>query len=149
MIQSLNITNGTGTITLGFFAGSVSFSIDNQTELGDETDRFDPIAWSDIRAGDFLEVNALLNDNQIIATEVRFKNTSHDVIQGPVESPVVNNEVTLFGLKFITTGAAFEDANDKTISSVDFFKQVIPGDLVKVQDDLATDGIANEVEFED
>jgi hypothetical protein len=148
-VQSVSIANGTGTITLGFFAGSVSFSIDNQSELGDETNMFDPIAWTDIRSGQFLEVKALLNGSQIIATEVRLKNPDDEVVQGPVESFAAGNEVTLFGLTYITTGADFEDANDAPISSASFFAQVKQGDLVKIQDDLATDGIADEVEFED
>jgi len=148
-VQSLSIANGTGTITLAFAAGSISFSIDNQTQLDDETNTFDPIAWSDIRSMDFLEVKALLNGSQIIATEVRLKNPDDEVVQGPVESFVASNEVTLFGLTYMTTGAQFENANDALIDSDEFFTQVKQGDLVKIQDNLAADGIADEVEFED
>jgi hypothetical protein len=148
-VQSVNIVNGTGTITLAFAAGSVSFAIDNQTELGDETNTFDPIAWTDISTGNFLEVKALLNASQIVATEVRLETTADELIRGPVESFVAGNEVSLFGLTYMTTGAAFEDANDQTISSGYFYTQLSLGRLVKIQDNFTADGYANEVEFED
>jgi hypothetical protein len=150
-VQSVNIVNGTGTITLAFAAGSVSFAINNQTELGDETNTFDPIAWTDISTGNFLEVKALLNGTQIVATEVRLKNPSDEVVQGPVESFVSGNEVTLLGLTFMTIGADFEDAIDQPIDSGIFYTQLSLGRVVKIQDNLlpTPDGIANEVEFED
>jgi hypothetical protein len=148
-VQSLDVTNGIGSVTLAFATGSVSFSIDSQTELGDETDTFDPIAWSDIRAGDYLTVKALLNNNQIVATEVRLKTLDDELVQGPVESFVIGTEVVVFGLTYLTAGASFEDENDVPINSVLFYAQLTQGRLVKIQDDSPADGAANEVEFED
>jgi hypothetical protein len=45
---------------------------------------------------------------------------------------------------------AFEDANDQPFPNGgdDFFSLVSPGDLVKIEDTVPVNGIADEVEFE-
>ncbi len=148
-VQALDIANGSGTITLGFAAGNVSFEVNSQTELDDETDTFDPLSLSDLRTGDFLEVEALLSGSQLIATEVRLEEPDDELVQGPVESFVSGGEITILGLTFQTAGAEFEDDDDQSLTPGAFFSQLDDGDLVKITDDLPADGVADEVEFED
>jgi Domain of unknown function (DUF5666) len=148
-VQSLDVANGVGTVTLEFAAGTVSFSIDNKTELGDETDTFDPLQLADIRAGDFLTVKALINGDQIIATEVRLEHPNQEKVRGPVDSFISNSEITLLGLTFSTAGAEFEDDNNNSVSSTTFYSQLSNGAIVEVEDDLPADGVADEVELKD
>jgi Domain of unknown function (DUF5666) len=143
-VQALDVANGTGTITLGFAAGTVSFNVDNQTELGDETNRFDPLTLADISVGDFLEIKALMNAGIIQATEVRLDNDDEQKVRGPVDSFVNGTQITVLGLTYSTEGAEFEGS-----SSEDFYAQLSVGDLVEIEDDLPADGVADEVELKD
>lgn len=148
-VQSVDIANGTGTIVLGFAAGNVSFMVDQETESEDETDSFEGFSVSDIRTGDFLEVQALMNGPQIVATELRLREIDDELIEGPVDQFVSNNEITLLGITYRTAGASFENANDQPISGAAFYSVLGSGDTVKIEDKLPADGIADEVEFED
>ncbi|GAB1263292.1 DUF5666 domain-containing protein [Aurantivibrio infirmus] len=147
-IQSLNINNNSGDITLAFSTGNLVFSVNSQTELRDQTGNFNPLTLADLRTGDFLEVRAFLNNAQITATEVRLDDPDDDIIQGPVESFVSGNEIVIFGITFSTPGEIFEDANDAPISSSNFFSQLTQGMIVKIKDDSPANGVADEVEFE-
>ncbi len=79
-IQSLNINNNSGDITLAFSTGNLVFSVNSQTELRDQTGNFNPLTLADLRTGDFLEVRAFLNNAQITATEVRLDDPDDDII---------------------------------------------------------------------
>ena len=48
------------------------------------------------------------------------------------------------------SNTAFEDVDDVPFANGgdDFYGQVLPGDLVKMEDDVQQDGVADEVEFE-
>jgi hypothetical protein len=148
-IQSLTVSGTSGDITLGFAVGSLSFSVNAQTELRDETDVFEPLQLDDLRTGHFLEVRGLLNGTDIIATEIRLDEADDEVVQGPVESFVSGSEVTVLGLAYPTPGEIFENAADQFISSADFFSQLFEGRVIKIKDEQAANGVADEVEFED
>jgi hypothetical protein len=148
-IQSLTVSGTSGNITLGFAVGTLSFAVNAQTELRDETDAFETLQLADLRTGHFLEVHGLLSGTDIIATEVRLDEVDDEVIQGPVESFVSGSEITLLGLTYPTPGEIFEDAADQFISSADFFSQLTEGQVIKIKDEQAANGVADEVEFED
>ncbi len=145
-IQSLNVTSTGGSITLGFSPGMVTFTVNLQTQLDDDTGTFDPISFTDLRIGDFLEVKALQNGNGLIATEVQVEDDDNDQsLEGPVDSFVENTSITVLGLTYSTVGAEFDDADDAT----EFFNQLNIGDIVELEDDFPADGIADEIELED
>lgn len=148
-VQSIDTINNITTITLNYSTGMVSFIVDSQTEIGDETDTFDPFSLTDINAGNFLEVKGLFNGTEIVATELRLKNPEDELIRGPVDSFVMNSSITIFGVTFLTAGASFEDSNDLPVDSATFYSQLNIDAIVKIQDDEIADGIADEVEFED
>jgi hypothetical protein len=148
-VQSLDVSNGAGTIVLAYAVGNISFVVNNETESADETDTFDSFNLSNLRVGDFLEVKALVNGTQITATELRLRQVTDELIEGSVVGFVTNTTVTVLGLTYTTTGASFEDVNDLPITSGVFYTQLRSGDIVKIQDDDPADGIADEVELED
>ena len=148
-VYSNNVSNGTGTIVLAYAAGNVSFAIDKQTELGDETDTFDPFRGADIRAGDFLEVKALKNGQQLVATELKLRQPTDELLEGPVEGFVANSEITLLGVNYLTAGAIFKDSGDFTTSESTFYSRLDSGDLVKIRDVRPADGVADQIELED
>lgn len=151
-VQSVNVNDTPVTITLEFAsgaAGALEIVINNQTELGDETDTFNPFTSADIRIGDFLRIKALSNGEQIIATELRLENADDEFVRGPVVSFITEESINLLGITYSTVGADFENSLDEPIDADVFFSQLNIGDKVKIKDDFPADGIADEVEFED
>jgi hypothetical protein len=148
-IKSINVDGVTGTITLGYVVGDIVVSINSQTELDDETDAFSDVKWSDLRSGDFIRVKGLINGSQLIASEVRLDDMASDVIQGPVDSFVVDNEITVLGLSYSLGNTVFIGDDHQNIDSAEFFSQLNEGDLVRVLDSVTADGIADEVRLND
>lgn len=148
-IQALDLSSTGGTITLAFATGNLSLTVNSQTELDDETDTFDPITFTNLRVGDFIEVEALQNDGDLIATELQLANADDQRLQGPVDSFITNTSITILGLSYSTVGANFEDINDTSINATTFFNQLSVGDVVEITDNTPANGIADEVEFED
>ncbi|HCD57290.1 MAG TPA: hypothetical protein DEQ90_17830, partial [Halieaceae bacterium] len=130
--------------------GSVTVSIDSATRFDDDTDRSSILRIGDLVPGDFLEVEAYLDGDRLVATTLdRDDDDNEQEIQGPVDSFVAGESVTILGLTYSTTGAEFEGRDDVDISADTFFANVQAGDLVKISDDSIADGIADDVEFED
>lgn len=146
--QVLDIDTTANTLTLGFVAGNVTINIDTKTRFEDDLEIVEPFTLGDIQAGDFLEVEARLDDTDIIATEINRDESDDDVIQGPVESFIAGTSVTVFGLTYSTTGAEFENSNDQPISQTAFYDGLTVGRLIKIKDEDVADGTADEVEFE-
>ncbi|HBX72921.1 MAG TPA: hypothetical protein DEG86_08045, partial [Halieaceae bacterium] len=139
-----------GTVTLQLVPGSVTVSIDSATRFDDDTDRSSILRIGDLVPGDFLEVEAYLDGDRLVATTLdRDDDDNEQEIQGPVDSFVAGESVTILGLTYSTTGAEFEGRDDVDISADTFFANVQAGDLVKISDDSIADGIADDVEFED
>ncbi len=136
-------------ITLDFIVGNVTVTINSQTQLRDQTDTFATLSIENLQVGDFLEIRARLNGNEIVATELRLDEMDDNIIVAQVESFVATSEITLLGLSFNTQQAEFENLQDQPISSSDFFSQLQVGTLIKIEDKEIADGIADEVEFED
>jgi hypothetical protein len=138
-------------IRLGLFNGTVTILTDSTTLVDGDTDDDgdDNLRVSDLRAGDFLEIEAVQNGDQLLATRIDRDDRDDDVIQAPVSAFIPGVSITLLGITYSATGAEFEDGDDADLSTEQFFAQLQIGDLVKVKDELTTDGVADEVEFED
>lgn len=138
-----------GSVTLALESGSITVQVDPRTRLDDDTGQDDNLRLDGIGMGDFLEVEAYLDGETLIATTIdRDDDDDDQVLQGPVQS-ISGTDITILGLTYSTGGAEFEDRDDNDITSELFFASVIEGDLVKIKDDEIADGIADEVEFED
>lgn len=146
--QVASVDNAGGRITLGLFSGSLTVAVDNRTLLEDDTDQASPLTLADLSPGDFLEVEAQQVGNQLVASRIDRDELDDDVLQAPVSAFTSGVDITLLGITYSTAGASFEGVDDLEISSATFFSQLKVGDLVKIKDELVTDGIADEVEFE-
>lgn len=145
-VASVNASEGS--ITLQFFTGTVAVQVTGTTLLDDETDRADPLKLGDIASGDFLAVEAVRVEDALVATRVRRDEQDDDILQAQVESFNAGVDITLLGVTFSAVTAQFEGQDDSALGSQTFFGQLQVGDLVKVKDEMLTDGVADEVEFE-
>ncbi|MEZ5502057.1 MAG: DUF5666 domain-containing protein [Halioglobus sp.] len=145
-VSAVDVTGKT--VTLQFFSGSVTVTVDNKTQLKDETGRVNPFSLGAINSGDFLQVEGINVGGSLVASRISRDDASDSVLQAPVDSFNAGIDITLLGVRFSTAGAKFEDQSDTGIDTGAFFAQLHVGDLVRVKDDDPQDGIANEVELE-
>ena len=138
-----------GEISLQLFSGTITMEVDLRTRLDDDTDQVDRLTLADIRSGDFLEVEAYLSGDRLVATLIDRDSPDDDMIRAPVESFTAPSAITLLGITYSIGDTAFEDAGDNSIDADTFFTTLQIGDVVKIEDDSIADGIADEVEFED
>jgi hypothetical protein len=138
-----------GAITLGLFGGEVTVAVDSQTQFEDDTRQAPVMNFSDLRIGDFLEVEAIERGDGLWAVRIDREDPGDEVIQAPLEGFESGMSLTLLGVTFSVEGAEFEDRSGADTSVEAFFSDLAVGDLLKVEDEDPTDGIADEVEFED
>jgi hypothetical protein len=144
-----SVDTGAQTVTLQLFGGTVTVQVDNQTQLEDDTGVQDPLTLGDLSSGDFVEVETVGPEDDLVATSIHRDEIDDDIVEAPVDSFEPGVSVTVLGITYSTAGADFEDADDQPISPTDFYNQVEVGSMVKIKDELTPDGIADEVEFED
>lgn len=144
-----SVSSAQSSITLQLFSGTVTVLVDSQTQMEDKTEVVNPLTLDDLAAGDFLKVQGVLSGESFIAVQLDRTEVEKDRLQAPVESFELASSITLFGITYSTVGAEFENANDQAISEAEFYGALQVGDLVKIEDELTPDGIADEVEFED
>jgi hypothetical protein len=137
-------------IVLQLAPGTVTVAVDARTTYDDDTGRTRRMTLDDIRSGDFLEVEAYFEGDQLIATLIDRDDGNDEKVRAPVEAFIDRSQVQLLGLTYsIDSGTDFEGADDNTLDADSFFAQLQVGDLVQLEDDSAPDGIADELEFED
>jgi hypothetical protein len=141
------VDSGQRTITLQLSGGTITVRLDNRTQLDDDTGSADNLSLSDIRTGDFVEVEAILADGGLVATRVDRDDADDEVVQAPVDSFVSGSSITVLGVTYSTEGARFEDQDDRSLTPEQFYSNLRAGALVKVKDRNG-DGIAEQVEFE-
>ena len=148
-VSSVNTSTGVVTLLLG--DGTLTVTVNSQTEMEDEVSKLEPFYVNHIANGDFLRIEAYQDDSsKLIASQVKRDSQDDTLLQGPVSGfDSSTRSVSILGVSFFTTGASFENSSDVSISSGDFFSQVSTKDLVKVVDRATADGTADEVEFED
>ena len=143
-----------GTVTLQVVLGQfLSVKTDSQTQIEDNRDEEEPFGIDGIKSGDFLNVEGFVDDKgNIIAAQIERDELDDIELRGPVDGlETAGNTfagfVSIFGIVIRTNAATvFEDGD---ITGTEFFDQVSDGDLVEFKDNLPTDSIADEVEFED
>jgi hypothetical protein len=143
--QVESVSTAEQSITLQFFDGTITVSVDNQTSFEDGTGQLDSMDLGDINGGDFLRVEALETDSGLLATDVKRDDLDDDRLRAPVEEFDPNVSITLLGITYFTAGASFQDG---TLTEAQFYDMLQTGDVVQVDDDLVPDGFADEVEFE-
>lgn len=146
-----------GTLQVEVVSGqpSIPVSIDNRTQMEDEIYDQERFTLTDLNAGDEVIVEGYLGGGgTVIARQLERRTLSRYEVQGPVDQAsgnALSGSVTILGVT-MSTGqmTAFEDVDDQPFANGgdDFFGQVTPGDLVKMEDNVSPDGLADEVEFE-
>lgn len=151
---------GDGSLDIEVVSGQppIPVSTDAQTQLEDEQFELQPFSLADLTVDvDEVVIEGYLDDaGNVIVAQLKRKVLENYELQGPVDAAGGNagsGSVMILGVTMQTDGATgFEDANDDPFPNGgdDFFGQVSPGDLVKVEDDALAglDGFADEVEFE-
>ena len=142
-----SVSTAEQTITLQFFGGTVTVSVDNQTSYEDGTGQLENMVLGDINAEDFVRVEALESDSGLLATDVKRDELDDDRLRAPVEAvdPLVS--ITLLGITYFTDASTTYE--DGTLTEAQFYDLVQVGTVVQVDDDLVTDGTADEVDLED
>ena len=142
-----------GTLTLQFVPGTLNVVVDSRTALRDDTGVDDSLTLNEIVASNFLEVEAFRDDSTgaLIATEIRRDTLDDDILQGPVDDCAADTSVTVLGLSYTLLAGTteYQDQNDLPIDGTTFCSGAnTAGFFVKIRDDLAPDGIADEAELE-
>ena len=143
-----DVTATTLTVDLG--DGSVTVEVTSRTTLEDSTDVIEHPSLSDFNVGDFVEIRGYQDATGVVASEIHRDSPDNVVLQGPVESvDGGSSSITILGVTFFTdAGTQFQDTSESPISSSTFYSSVASGDLVKITDNGAGDGTADEVEQE-
>jgi hypothetical protein len=145
--QVRSVSTADSSITMDLVNGTVTVKIGNSTRMKDSTDAVEVLTLGDIGAGDYLEVAA--EPQTLVASEIERDEADDTELRGPIDSFVVDGSITILGVSYIVVGADFEDINDNTVNSAQFFSQLAVGDIVEIKDEYPADGLADEVSVED
>ena len=137
-----------GTITLQLAGGTITVFVDDRTLIDDDTGEDDKLTRNDIAVADFLEVEAILNGNKLVATRIDRDEADDDVLQATVSGFVAGESITMLGITYSVDGTEFESRAGRTLTAEQFFSELQVGDLVKVKDKIPADGIADKAEFQ-
>ncbi|MGH1486066.1 MAG: DUF5666 domain-containing protein [Cellvibrionaceae bacterium] len=142
-------------ITLQFASGDrITAIVDNRSRLVDGRGGQNTLSLSDISAGEFVEIKALLGDgdNIIIKKLNRYDESDDEIIQGPVENFTANSSITILGITYLVDntagGTTFEDINDIEIDTNTFFSGLTTGVFIQIKDNEMADGTADKIEYE-
>lgn len=142
---------GQNALTMEFSGGTVDVVVDSQTSLRDDSGN---ITLGSIVATDFLEIRGSINGGGIItAAEIRRDSVSDDILQGPADS-CDGTTVSVLGVSFSlldgTTSYRDQFNDPNAIPNAAAFCAAVNsnGLYVKVKDDVAPNGIADEAELE-
>ena len=136
------------TVTMQLQGGTIRVRVDSRTILDDETDGAKRLTLADIGPGDFLEVEALRQGDELVATRIDREEPQDDVLQGTLESFTSGGSIVVLGISYSTTGAQFKSLDNVSLTPAEFYAALAPGALVKVRDKAPADGIADRVELE-
>ena len=141
-----------GTIILRLAAGELIVATNRATRLEDELEpEVTPLMIGDLRPGEFLEIEAYLDGDSLVATSIERDEADDEQVQAPVEDFLEGSSIQLLGLTYsLDGGTAYENIEDDDIPATAFFAQLRVGDLVKITDgdDNPADAFADEVEVE-
>jgi len=146
VISSLDPVNEQIGITFG--DQSLSFSIDSRTRFEDDLDDVSPFSLNNLGVGQFIQAHLVETDSGLLATEVELDELDDFKLQASVEEFVANVSITLLGVTFSTTGTEFQNSEEQSISSQEFYDELAVGQIIQLNDETG-DANAEEVEFED
>jgi hypothetical protein len=145
----------TGTITLEVGAGQ---TIDVRTDTGTlfkddsslDLDDDDSFNLDELTSGDFLEIEAYLDDSgDVVATEVRREDEMDDVeVQAPLQAENPLASVTVLDVTWTVDAGTAYRLEDSVIDAQTFFDLAGQGTPIKLRDDYMADGVADELEIE-
>jgi len=145
-----------GTVTLTIAGNMLTVTTTTRTRFEDERDDVDPFSLVDIASGDYLDIEAYLDDGgNLFATQIKRDEPDDIELQGPADVPPTggttnSGTISILGIALATgIDTEFEDAAENSISGGSFFGSVNDGDLVRFSDEQVPDGTADKVEFED
>jgi hypothetical protein len=90
----------------------------------------------------------VLTENSLLATRIGREEFDDDILQAPTDSFIVNDSVTLLGVRYSTSGAEFESETNEPMTESEFFDILQEGMLISVKDRELADGFADKIEFE-
>lgn len=154
----LSVDNANNRLSLDLVQGTVTVNLNSQTRMEDSVLDISPFTIANISAGNFVEIEAYTDGSgNVVATRLKRDSIDDSILQGIVTAATSSGggagSVTILGVTLPTTTATtFEDVNDVAIVPKDdfFTSNGGPvGKLVKIKDNDPTNGIADEVEYED
>ncbi len=123
-----------------------------ETQFKDDLSNHNPIRISDLREGDFVEVEGFLNDDgSIFASEVELSDPDDTEVQGVISS-FTGTTITILGIEFETNNATHFESDDNSITSLDDLRsQVANGATILVEIELSNSStnIIRKIEIED
>jgi len=146
-----------GTLQVEVVSGQplLTVSVDSRTQMEDEQYHQGALTLADLNAGDEVVIEGYLDSNgPVIARHLERSALDKYELKGPVDMAsgnALSGSVTILGVTMPTSDTTgFDDIDNQPYANGgdDFYSLVMPGDLVKVEDNVPVDGIADEVEFE-
>ena len=127
----------------------VNASTDFEDSEGDD----ESFGLDDLEAGDFIEVEAILNGEGVpVAEEIERDDREEIRLEGPVDSfDGETGEIVILGIEIATAVSTDFEIEDEDVSSEAFFDALEVGDFVEVKDEEGSKtsiDIATEVELE-
>lgn len=140
-------------LTLSYVPGDITIHLNAATLLEDEFKDVDPFTLADIESLDMLRVQAYLDGSgNVVASQIRRVDLDNDLIRAPLQVKETDTSLTVLGLEFFTdvtgTDTTFVLSDNTTTDSATFYSTVKDDDLIKIYDDIVTDGTADKVKIE-
>lgn len=133
--------------------GTVVVRTDTQTLFEDEagSNPLENMTINDLGADDFVRIEGREINGELVASVVKRDDyQSEFVLEGAVDDFSTLNWIEILGIRFNVDGLTqYEEGG---LNATQFFSQLAAsgtGTLVKIKDDAAVYGVADEVEFED
>lgn len=151
-----SVATSAGTVTMSIVAGQplITVTIGGQTQLEDKTEVVENLSIFNLEAGDFLNIEAFIDGETLIANQVARDEPEDTELQGTADVPPTGGNassgvVSILGVTIVTGDSTdFENVIDEDIGAAAFFAAVGDGALISFKD-VDSDGLAEEVEFED
>lgn len=155
VVDSVNSAGGMVTMTIVAGQPLITVTVDEQTQLEDKTGAIENFTIFDINAGDFLNIEAFIGEETLIASQIERTVPEDTGLQGPADVPPTSGDSLSGSVSVLNVTIAsddktgFQTIDETPLTGMEFYNQVTEGDLVKFQDNMPVDGIADTVEFED
>lgn len=147
-ISGLVNTVGTDGLSIMYsnIAGSIDIVTNNSTQFEDESnEEIQLFSLSNIVPTNYVEIEATLINNEIVATQIQRDEPDDFILQGQVDAFVANTSITILGITYTVDG---DTDYDGFTGASNFFNTMTQGEIVRIKDENA-DGIADKVKIDD